>query len=237
MRVYLLLLVLAAPLAEAGWFTHEETRTLRLDADTLTALHVESRHGFVVIEGDETADEITVTATIKVPRRSESQAREVIKEALTLSLDSNDQTVTMKGYFPDSMWRFGDGPSVSLKISVPQRMAVSVDDGTGFIVINDIRGDIGIDDGEGSIELNNVGGVVRIDDGSGWIDAKAIGGDVHIEDRSGAITVSDVTGSVTIDDGSGRITVGDVSENLVILDNHSGRLRFHDIGGYVKTES
>ena len=76
-----------------------------------------------------------------------------------------------------------------------------------------------------------------VDDGSGWIDARGIGGDVHIYDRSGAITVSDVTGSVTIDDGSGRINVGDVSENLIILGDSSGRLRFHDIEGYVKTET
>ena len=237
MRAYLLLLVLAAPIAEAGWFTHEETRTLSLDADAVTALHVESRHGFVVVEGDETADKIQVTATIKVPRSSESKAREIIADVLTLSLERSDQTATLKGYFPESVWRYGDGPSVSLKVSVPQHMAVSVDDGTGFIVINGIHGDLNIDDGEGSIELRNVGGVVRIDDGSGWIDARAIGGDIHIYDRSGAITVSEVTGSVTIDDGSGRITVGDVSENLIILGDSSGRLRFHDIEGYVKTET
>ena len=237
MRAYLLLFILAAPLAEAGWFTHEETRTLSLDADAITALHVESRHGFVIVEGDETADEITVTATIKVPRSNESKAHEIMADALTLSLDSEDQTATLKGYFPDSVWHFGDGPSVSLKVSVPQHMAVSIDDGTGFIVVNDIHGDIDIDDGSGSIELQNVGGVVRIEDGSGWIDAKMIGGDVHIDDRSGAITVSDVTGSVTIDDGSGGITVDDVSENLIILSDGSGRLRFHGIDGYVKTGS
>lgn len=237
MRTYLLLFVLAAPLAEAGWYAHEETRTLSLDATALAALHVESRHGFVVVEGDESADEITVTATIKVPRSNESKAQDIIADALTLSLDSRDQTATLKGYFPDNVWRFGDGPSVSLKISVPQRMAVSVDDGTGYIVINSVRGDINIDDGSGSIELQNVGGVVRIDDGSGWIDAKVIGGDVHIKDRSGAITVSDVTGSVTIDDGSGRIDVDDVSENLIILSDGSGRLHFDDIEGYVKTGS
>lgn len=237
MRTYLFLLVLAAPIAEASWFTHEETRTLSLNADAIRSLHVESRHGYVIVEGDESADEIRVTATIKVPRSNVSKAREIMADALTLSLDSLDQAATLKGYFPDSVWRFGDGPSVSLRVSVPQHMAISVDDGTGFIVINGIRGDINIEDGEGSIELQNVGGVVRIDDGAGWIDARKIGGDVHIYDRSGAIKVSDVTGNVTIDDGSGRIAVGRVSENLIILGDSSGRLHFHDIEGYVKTET
>lgn len=240
MRNHLLLLVFVAPIAEAEWFTHEETQSLSLDALTITTLQVESRHGFVAITGDEAAEQITVTATIKVPRKGESKAREIISEALTLSLVSSDGIATLNGFFPDSVWsvwRFGKGPSVSLTITVPQHMALNVNDGTGYIVINDVHGDIAIDDGDGSIELNNIGGVVNIADGSGWIDADKIAGDIYIKDRSGAISVSNVTGSVSIDDGSGRINVSDVSENLIIIDDNGGRLHVSDIGGYVKTES
>lgn len=237
MRIHLILLVFVAPLAEAEWFTYEETQSLSLDAVTITTLQIESRHGFVVITGDDAADQITVTATVKVPRKGESAAREIISEALTLSLVSNDGLAKLDGFFPDSVWRFGKGPSVSLTITVPQNMALNVNDGTGYIVINDVHGDIAINDGDGSIELNNVGGLVNIADRSGWIDADKIGGDIKIKDGSGAIAVSNVTGSVSIDDGSGRINVSDVSEDLVIIDDDSGRLHFTDIGGSVKTES
>ena len=237
MRIHLLLLVFVAPLAEAEWFTHEETQSLSLDALTISALQVESRHGFVAITGDEAADKITVTATIKVPRRDASAAREIISESLTLSLVGNDGTATLKGFFPDSVWRFGKGPSVSLTITVPQHMALNVIDGTGYIVINDVHGAIGIDDGSGSIELDNVGGVINITDGSGWIDAAKIGGDINIKDRSGAISVYNVTGIVSIDDGSGRINVSDVSEDLIIINDDSGQLHFDDIGGSLKTGS
>ena len=181
MRIHLLLLVFVAPLAEAEWFTHEETQSFSLDALAFTALQVESRHGFVAITGDDAAEQITVTATVKVPRKGKSEAREIISESLTHSLVSDDGIATLKGFFPDSVWRYGKGPSVSLTITVPQHMALNVDGGTGYIVINDVHGDIAIEDGDGSIELNNVGGLVNIADRSGWIDADKIGGDIYTQ--------------------------------------------------------
>lgn len=237
MRIYLFLLVLVAPLAEAEWFTHEETRGLSLDAQSITSLHVMSRHGFVRITGDDAVEKIIVTATIKVPRSDESKAREIMADALTLSLVGENGVATLNGFFPDSIWRLGKGPSVNLTVRVPQHMNVSVDDGTGYIVIEDVHGDVSIRDGAGSIELDNVGGLVNVEDSSGWIDADSIRGDIHIKDRSGAISVSNVTGSVSIDDGSGYIDVSDISEDLIIIDNNSGRLQFSGIGGHVKTDT
>ena len=149
MRIYLLLLLLVAPLAEAEWFTHEETQGLSLDAQDITTLKVVSRHGFIRITGDDAVEKITVTATIKVPRSDESKAQEVIADALTLSLVGENGVASLDGYFPDSIWRFGNGPSVSLTVRVPQHMNVSIDDGTGYIVIEDVHGDVSIRDGAG----------------------------------------------------------------------------------------
>ncbi len=82
--------------------------------------------------------------------------------------------------------------------------------------------------------MTHVGGEIVIDDGSGSISAEHVGGDISIEDGSGGITIRDVAGNVVIDDGSGSIKVRDVEQDLIIIDDSSGGLRFSDINGRVE---
>ena len=231
-----LLLLLACP-AAAGWLTVTDTRELALAGDGIDRLEIRSGHGFVVVRGDAERADIRVRADLSIPARGQDKASDIEAKYLELSLTESAGTATLVGLFRDyTVWR-GDEPSVRLTVEVPKHMDVVIDDGTGYIEVSDLDGNLTIDDGSGSIDLDNIGGTVSIRDGSGWIDVDRVAADVMIEDRSGAISVSRVGANVIIDDGSGWVNVRDVSGDLTLVDNASGRFTFSGIDGVIRDES
>ena len=184
------------------------------------------------------SSEILIKAILVVPAGNEDKARKTIEDDLRLTLSRESDTAVLVAYFEQESWfNWGDQPSVSLEIRMPEQMHLVVDDGSGSIDIEGVRGDIVLDDGSGSITLADVGGQIEIDDGSGTVTADRVGGDIWVNDGSGSITIRDVAGTVTVDDGSGSIDVRDVDKDLIIIDDGSGGLDFENIAGRVETDS
>ncbi len=110
--------------------------------------------------------------------------------------------------------------------------ALTVDDGSGELVVADVRGDVRIEDGSGSLDVSAVGGDLRIEDGSGEIDVRDVDGTVRLRDGSGSLTVRRVGGDVVVeDDGSGGIDVLGVGGSVTVEDDGSGGIRVRDVRG------
>ncbi len=237
MRYLSLFLIFFAGPATAGWLQTTETQDLALDSGGVEQLHITSGHGFVVVVGEPGRETISVEAEIEVSAFSRKKAGEIKEEFLVLSLQKTGSSATLEGYFRDYVtWR-GDQGSVRLTVRVPEQLDVTIDDGTGFIEVANLHGDLMIDDGAGAIDLKRIEGAVKIRDGSGYIDVDRIASDVAIEDRSGGISVSRVLGDVVIDDGKGHIDVRDVDGDLILADNAGGRFTFSGIQGVIRDES
>ena len=237
MRYLLFFLLFIAGSANAGWLKTTETRDLALDSRGVEQLHITSGHGFVVVVGEPGRQAISVEAEIEVSASSRKKSAKIKEEHLVLSLQKTGSNATLEGYFRDYItWR-GDQGIVRLTVYVPEQLDVAIEDGTGYIEVANLSGDLMIEDGDGAIDLKQIEGAVNIRDGGGYIDVDRIGSDVVIEDRSGAISVSRVAGDVVIDDGKGKIDVRDVDGDLTLADNASGRFTFAGIQGVIRDES
>ena len=235
MRSFIVMAMFTASLAHAGWNDYEEVRDLEIDAKGLTEFFIDAGAGSMTVNGDANATTVRVTATIGIDTSNESKAREIIAESLTLTLERNGDNAVLKSFFENGMWG-GDSGYVKLEVVMPQGVALRVDDGSGSMVIEDVRADVEVDDGSGSMKIYNAGSV-EIDDGSGSIVVDGATGDISIIDGSGSITVSNVGGSVTIDDGSGSINVSDVEHDLIIEDDGSGGLSVKNVRGTVENDN
>lgn len=214
-----------------------EDRALNLDAGGISALQIEAGAGSLKVTGVDGLDQIEVEAIITVPGKNDDKARKKIESNLELTLEERGGKAVLRSIFEGGMWNFGDSPSVQLIVRMPTQLDLNVDDGSGSIVVENVRGDIELVDGSGSISMSDVGGSVDVDDGSGSIDVSGVGGDISIVDGSGSIKVRDVAGSVVVDDGSGSINVADIEADLIIEGDGSGGLNFSNIGGRVEGET
>ena len=239
MRSKFILTIAAFGLAVPAWADYEEVRELSLDTRGVDTLDIDAGAGSLDVVGAPNATGITVVATIEIETNDEERAREIIEERMVLVLERDSDKATLNAWFEDGGWNWGrgDSPRISLEVQMPEGLHLSVEDGSGSIEIENVRGDIDLEDGSGSLSMRGVGGQVEIEDGSGSISVTDVGGDLSIDDGSGSIKVRDVAGSVTVDDGSGSIDVSDIEEDLIIVDDGSGGLNFSNIGGRVEKES
>lgn len=237
MRSFIVMAMFAASLGHAAMNDYTEVRNLELDADEIEELSIDAGAGSMDITGIAGAKKITVKAVIEVPDVDDDKALRIIEREMKLSLDRSGSDALLNASFERRFMGFGSHSArINIEISVPQGIAVIIDDGSGSIDVADLEADLSIDDGSGSIDVKNVAHV-KIDDGSGSIDVERASGDVSIIDGSGSITVRDVQGSVTIDDGSGGIEVSDVEKDLIIIDDGSGGFTFSDIRGTVEQDT
>jgi hypothetical protein len=254
MRSLVVIAMFAVSLAQAGWSNYEEVRTMDLDVDGISQLSIKAGAGSMDVTGVSGLDKISVKATVVVPDTDEDDALKVIEKKMTLTLDRKGSEAQLNAWFDRGFMGFGSNAHIVLEVSVPQGLAVNIDDGSGSIDVTDVAGDVTIDDGSGSIDVDNVAnlkiddgsgsidvdnasGDVSIVDGSGSIDVDSASGDVSIVDGSGSISVNHVLGSVTIDDGSGSIRVSDVEKDVIIIDDGSGSLTITDVRGSVDQET
>lgn len=235
MRSILVIGFLATSLASAAGSSYEEERTLSLTTRGVDTLNVENGSGRIEIVGVSGSQEIVVTAALQVPGRNADKARKRIENDLVLTLERDSDTAVLKAYFKQSgIFRSGQNSLVHLNVRMPENLHLILDDGSGSIEVDGVRGDISLDDGSGSITMAEVGGNIEIHDGSGSISVRGVGGDISIHDGSGSIKVSGVAGSVIVDDGSGGIDVSDVGKDLIIVEDGSGGLNFANISGRIE---
>ena len=251
MRGFIVMAMFVVSLSHAGSHEYTEVRNLDLEAAGLSEIFIDAGAGAMVVKGVGDSDEIAVVATIIVDIDDADKAAEFVEKRLRLELERDGDRAKLKAGFEPGWGRSPDA-AVDLDVSIPARLALEIDDGSGPVTVRDVSGSIRIDDGSGPIELANSGdvdiddgsgsiglentGAVKIDDGSGSITIVRAAGDVYVEDGSGTIEIRGVSGSVTVDDGSGDIEVDDVERDLIIEEEGSGSLRYTNVRGVVQKD-
>ncbi len=215
----------------------ETQKTLSLAAADIGVLDIDAGAGSLSISGREGAESIEVRALIRVTGIGKKDFDPYLEDHLVLSLEESAGRAVLVAKFRDRGFSLvGRDSSVDLEVTVPRRMALEINDGSGGAKIENISAPVRVDDGSGEISLKNISGDVRIDDGSGDIHVDGISGDLEIDDASGDIEVREVGGDVLVDDSSGSMTIRHVGGKVTVSDG-SGSIDIDDVGGDVRLRS
>ncbi len=152
-------------------------------------------------------------------------------DEVRLEVSREGSTLVVAAVYPE-----GDDFACGLDmvVELPEGLPLVVHDGSGSITVTGTAG-ADVSDGSGSIVLRDIRGDVRVQDGSGSVDIERVEGDVWITDGSGGIDVAHVSGSVTVTgDGSGSIDVTDVDRDVTVVADGSGSIDVRRVGGAFK---
>jgi hypothetical protein len=225
---FMLSLLLLAAFPALGF---EKVQNLTLTADGLKKLEITAGAGSLTVSGRDGLAAIEVKARIAVSGVSEKEMEDWIKTHVELELrKAGDAGVLVGEIHSRGLSSLFEGDArIDLTVFVPKSLGLRIDDGSGEMVVEDIKADVRIKDGSGAIRVGKVTGNLWIDDGSGEIAVDGIEGNMDIIDGSGEIEIRNVTGDVSIDDGSGGITLLKVG-GTVTIDDGSGHLEIDDVG-------
>ena len=216
-------------------FTFEKVKNLTLSIEGIKELDIDCGAGYMKIQGDKNLDRIEVKATIVVDRIDEDEMESFIMNYVTLKLQKRGSRAVLNSNIKHSSFSSffkRKRKLINLDIKIPKNLRLDIDDGSGFIEISDISGNIKLDDGSGSIEIEDVKGKISIDDGSGGITIKNVFNNVEIDDGSGELIIESINGNVEVDDGSGSIEITDIRGDVSVRDG-SGSMRIYKIDGSV----
>lgn len=227
---FLVLLFLCASFA----FAYQEMKNLSLSAEGIEQLEIDCGAGFLKVQGIEDLKQIEVSAEIIVKGLSERREQKFIQKNITLTLKKRGGRAVLVSKIKSSTSFFSLREKIiNLTVNLPKNIDLNVDDGSGWMRIENITGRLHIDDGSGEMHIEKIEGNVEIDDGSGDIDVRDISGDISIDDGSGAIYVKSIGGNVTLSDSSGSINVDGVDKDVEIRDDGSGSVRIKNVKGKV----
>jgi DUF4097 and DUF4098 domain-containing protein YvlB len=236
---------------------YDEIKKLSLSSEGIENVEIDCGAGFLKVKGVEGLNEIRVKAEIEAVGASKDELEKIIKDHVELSLKKRGNRAVLiskferAGSFLSFIFNANSNIKINLTVELPKKMNVEIDDGSGFIELENVNGNIEIDDGSGDLNINSIDGKIVIDDGSGDMDIKDVTGSLNIDDGSGDITVKEVRGNlviedgsgslwaskidgdVEIDDGSGSIHIDGVSKDVIIIDSGSGGVDIDNVKGNV----
>ncbi|MDH3283708.1 MAG: DUF4097 domain-containing protein [Acidobacteriota bacterium] len=215
--------VAAAAPAFAADCDRTAPREAVVDAAGATLLEIEAAAGSLAVVGREGLSEVRATGEA-------CASNESLLDQVRLVASRRGDRIVLVAEMPESLWGSSTA-RLDLRVEVPTKLAVRIDDGSGSIELRGVAS-AEIDDGSGDIHVEDVGGDVRIDDGSGDIAVTRVNGQVHVEDGSGGIDVTIVAGQVRIEDGSGEIRVRRAG-SVVIEEDGSGSIDVAEVEGRV----
>ncbi|MFW5996203.1 MAG: DUF4097 family beta strand repeat-containing protein, partial [Halanaerobiaceae bacterium] len=208
-----------------------ETRRMSLTPETEERFVVDAGAGDLHIEQRDELEEVTVKAVISVENVSDDKFKEITEEKMELCLEKSGNSVYLDSYFTSDSgffeYLFGEtvNGSIDLKVEIPGNFnSITVEDGSGDIILDMIEGEVEIDDGSGDIETSNSSGNWEVEDGSGDIRFNNHSGKLSINDGSGDIRIFNCNGDFEVNDGSGDI----------VIDNQHGRLKVNDGSGDIQ---
>ncbi|MCA1778892.1 MAG: hypothetical protein LC637_05795 [Xanthomonadaceae bacterium] len=200
----------------------QESRQLDLDAQQLSEMHIDVGAGSLSVRGTADSDRVHVTAEVWQVKASDEYVLNLVRDGKRAVLEAD---IDFGG------GRLSDSDNrIDLIVSVPEQLQLDIRDGSGSIVLDDVRGDVRIEDGSGSIKARNLGGALEIVDGSGSMSVINVLGDIKFNDGSGSISVQHGGGNLDIRDGSGSITVKDIA-GVVRINDGSGSILVQRTGG------
>ncbi len=218
--------------------SRSDDRQATIDTSGASEIRVITEAGSLKITGHEDRGEVRASGTACASSRSRLEAIELLtrRDGDTVVIE----TVTARGRLDLTLEVPAHLPVVvedtSGSIAISEVAALSLDDGSGSIKVELVRGDVSVTDVSGSLDVERVGGTVTVEeDGSGSVEIDNVDGDVVVkEDGSGSIRITDVAGDVLIEeDGSGSITVKDVLGNFTVWRDGSGQIHSERIAGKV----
>ena len=140
---------------------------------------------------------------------------------------------------------------VSLNITIPEQMALSVDSKYSDVTVSSIRDSVRLQGRSGRMNVSNIGsnlqivnhygditvsdvkGRLNVDGKSSHIDLENIGSNLNVSSDYSEIVIDNVQGNVNVSDKSGSVQ----AENIMGYLSHNGeytRLNFSDIKGPVE---
>lgn len=217
--------LLGLPLAStASDCPHSEPRDATLDAAGATTLRVEAKAGYLKIRGTSGLSEVRVDGKACAPDKD-------VLDEIELHTDRRGDTLYIEVETPDGNWR-RHSPYLDLEIEVPESLLLDVDDSSGSLKIEGVKGLV-LEDSSGDILVRDIAGEVEVDDSSGELEISHVGGKIRVHDSSGSLEIEHVTGPVSIVDGSGEISVRDTEAGVEIVEDGSGSIELDHIGGDV----
>jgi hypothetical protein len=243
-------LLAAAVPARAGWWDwdcdQKAPREATVDAAGAKQVRVIARAGELKIHGRDGTSAVAIHGTACASSADRLDQIKVVAER-------RGDVVYVEASIPEDWW--GGQGALDLDVDVPASMALDVDDGSGSadvrgvgslriedgsgeLTIDAVKGNVSVDDGSGSLRVTNVGGEVRVEDGSGEIVIDGAGSVRIDQDGSGGVRVANVRGNVVIDDdGSGGIDVREVAGDFTVDNDGSGGIQHHGVRGRVRIPS
>lgn len=241
-----LLTLLAVP-ACADWDCDETApREASIAVDGATLIEIEARAGSLEIEGRAGLREVHAHGEACADRAS------ALDEIQIVTRRSGDR-VSIIVEMPDSKG-WGNTAALDLVVEVPDDVPLQIQDSSGSLTLRNaaaariedssggmriegVRGDLSIDDSSGEIEVTDVGGEVRIRDSSGEIEVRQVGRSVIVEqDSSGSIDIRQVEGDVVVErDSSGSINAEEVGGDFTVKRDGSGGIDYRNVRGRVST--
>jgi len=216
-------------------FSFEDVKKLSLSAEGIRELQIDAGAGSLKVIGGEGLTAIEVTAEIHVSGVEGKDKEAYFEDHVKLSLDKRgDRAVLESQIEQHHVFLFSGEARIDLTIRMPKDTDLRIDDGSGSMTVEDLKGNVVIEDGSGDIRVERIEGNLEIDDNSGDIDVKEISGDVSIDDGSGSMYVSAIGGNVVVEDGSGSIHIDGVEKDVEIKDAGSGGVHLLNIRGRVR---
>lgn len=223
--------------------TAEESKTLKVDAETPVILSVDDDAGDVSIVGaDVEAVEIEI---VKTGYGSSDARAQTALENIQYEIKQNGNTITFVYKLDGRQTR--EVNTVDLVITVPTDTEVELDNGFGVIDVSELKGDVNISGDFGDVSVTNIEGALVVDNASGElvvtnVDAgaqnvsieadfgnitleKVNGKDVSIDSSSGTLNLNNVraTGDLYTSSDFGNITIENSSAASVTVDSNSGK--------------
>jgi len=200
-----------------------EKRNVAAPAAGVSRIVIIGRAGYLHINGRRGAGEVRATGTAC------ASSREVLSDT-KLTMSRSGSELRVEAETPDNNGFFGSSAKLDFDVTVPDNIALRVEDGSGELTIDNVAG-VDLTDGSGDIVIRNVIGDLSVHDGSGDMTIANVSGNVRVTDGSGDIDVNGA-GSVEIaNDGSGSADIRNVKHDVHIGNKGSGSVEVSDVGG------
>lgn len=230
-----LTLLVVAGTAGAAPCRYSSPRNVDLDATTLKALllnlgaadaHVQGVAGLSKIEvrGTACASKPQWLADLRI-----DTSRSGSESTVTVRTGDHENTFSLLG--------FSHYAYMKLSVSVPPRLAIAINSGSGDVVADSLES-LDFRSGSGDLKADQINGALALELGSADVDARSIGNVELHSTGSGDVTVSDVRGDVRAErSGSGDLHFSGVRGSVWLGSVGSGDMRLENVGGNIQVDN
>lgn len=208
-------------------------RSATLDAAGATKIVIRAGAGDLAVRGDNTARSVNATGHA-------CASNDKLLEQVRIKTRREGSTLYVETALPefDGGFPWFNNATLDLTVTLPASLAVDLEDGSGDIVLKQVRS-AKIADGSGDLEVSGISSDVTVSDSSGDLDIEHVTGKVKIEqDSSGDIEIEDVHGDVEVlIDSSGELQIERVAGSVHIGQDSSGDIVIREVKGNVIVDS